>query len=158
MFWNFRRWKIRSFFKPRSWWKYDVYWLMKSSWFGLFRNRKYGLFWVKKLMKRWYLLITEKILFWTFRRWEIRSFFEPKSWWKDHIYWSLKSSCFELFVDGKYGLFSAKKMMERWYLLGLYEISMTFQDLGNMVSRAVWIIRFLFISSATFWLSSNHIK
>ena len=43
-------------------------------------------FWVKKLMERWYLLATEKFLFWTFRWWEIRSFFQPKSWWKDDIY------------------------------------------------------------------------
>ena len=43
-------------------------------------------FWVKKLMERWYLLVTEKFLFWTFRWWEIRSFFQPKSWWKGVIY------------------------------------------------------------------------
>ena len=42
-------------------------------------------FWVRKLMKRWYLLVTV-FLFWTFRWWEIRSFFQPKSWWKDDIY------------------------------------------------------------------------
>ena len=107
-------------------------------------------------------------MFWSFQKWEIRSFFEPKGWWKDDIYWLLKISCFELFSDGKYGLllseevdrkmiftgywevhvlhfsvmgrtvfFSAKKLMERWYLLGLFELSMIFQDLGNMVFRAV---------------------
>ena len=43
-------------------------------------------FWVKKLIERWYLLVTEKFLFWTFRWWEIRSFFQPESWWKDDIY------------------------------------------------------------------------
>ena len=104
-------------FEPKSWWKYDIYWLLKSSCFNLFGNGKYGLFlsqkvdgnmiftdywkvlvlnfsvmgntvffWVKKLMERWYLLVTEKFLFWTFRWWEIRSFFQPKSWWKDDIY------------------------------------------------------------------------
>ena len=97
-------------------------------------------------MEMWYLLITEK-LFWTFRVWEIQSFlrqkvkekmiftdywnvlvlnflgmentifFEAKSWWKDYIYWLLKSSCFELFRNGKYSLFWGKKLMERWYLL-----------------------------------------
>ena len=47
-------------------------------------------------------------------------------------------SYFELFGDGKYGLFfSAKKLMERSYLHGLFELSMIFQDLGNMVFRAV---------------------
>ena len=25
-------------------------------------------------------------MFWTFRRWKIQYFFEPKSWWKDDIY------------------------------------------------------------------------
>ena len=52
--------------------------------------------WAKKLIERWYLLITEKVLFWTFRWWEIRSFFESRSWWKDDIYWLLRSSCFDL--------------------------------------------------------------
>ena len=75
--------------------------------------------WAKNLTEIWYLLITGKFLFWTFRWWEIRSFFESRSWWKDDIYWLLTSSCFELFGNGKYGLFSAKKLMEKWYLLGL---------------------------------------
>ena len=43
-------------------------------------------FWVNKWMERWYLLVTEKFLFWNLRWWEIRSFFQPKSWWKDDIY------------------------------------------------------------------------
>ena len=124
--------------------------------------------WAEKLIERWYLLITEKVLFLTFWWWKIRCFFESRSWWKDDIYWLLRSSCFELFGDGKYGLFlsqevdgkmiftgyrevlvlnfsvmgkydlfSAKKLMERWYLLGLFELFMIFQDLGNMVFRAV---------------------
>ena len=42
--------------------------------------------WAKKLIERWYLLVTEKALFWTFRWWEIRSFFESRSLWKDDIY------------------------------------------------------------------------
>ena len=98
----------------------------------------------------------------------MRSFFEPKSWWKYDIYWLLKSYCFELFGDGKYGIFfsqkvdvkmiftdywkvlvlnfsmmgntvsfSAKKLMEIWYLLGLFELSMIFQHLRNMLFRAV---------------------
>ena len=78
---------------------------------------KYGLFWAKKLMEMWYLLITEMLLFRIFQEWEIRSSFEPNSWCKDDIYWLLKMSFFELFGDGKYGLFSAKKLIERWYYL-----------------------------------------
>ena len=105
-------------------------------------------------------------------------FFGPKSWKKYDIYWLLKSSCFELFRDVKYGLFlsqkvdgkmiftdyrtvlvlnsvmgntvfsSVKKLMERWYLLALFELSMIFQDLGNMLfvqwrSRwRLWHLRF----------------
>ena len=93
--------------------------------------------WAKKLMEIWYLLITGKFLFWNFRWWEIRSFFESRSWWKDDIYWLLRNSCFERFCDGKYCLFSAIKLMERWYLRGLFELSIIFQDLGNMVFRVV---------------------
>ena len=37
-------------------------------------------------MERWYLLVTENFLFWTFWWWEIRSFFQPKRWWEDDIY------------------------------------------------------------------------
>ena len=149
-----------------------VYYFRKSPCFEFFRDGKYDLFWAKKLMEIWYLLITEKFLFWNFREREIRSFlrqkvsgkmlftdywnvlfwtfrmesavffrqkvdgrmiftgywkllilsfsvmvntvfFEVKNWWKDDTYWLLKSYCFglpksswfELFGDGKYGLF-----------------------------------------------------
>ena len=68
------------------------------------------------------------------------SLFEQKGWWKYDIYWLLKSSCFELFGNGKCGLVWVKKLMERWYLLGILEVSMIFQDLRNMVFRAVRII------------------
>ena len=80
----------------------------------------------KKLIEIWYSLITEKFLFWTFRTWEIRSFFEPKSWRKDNIYWLLKNSCFELIGDGKYSLsFSQKadgKMIFGWSFWAFHDI------------------------------------
>ena len=60
------------------------YWEVPLLNFSVMENTVF--FWVEKLMERWYLLVTEKFLFWTFRRWEIRSFFQPKSWWKDDIY------------------------------------------------------------------------
>ena len=44
-------------------------------------------------MKIWYLLITKKFLFLTFLWWEIRFYFQPKSWWKDDIW------CFSAFHD-----------------------------------------------------------
>ena len=82
-------------------------------------------FWAKKLMER-YLLITEKFLFWTFWWWEIRSFFKSRSWWKDDIYWLLRSSCFELFGDGKYGLFFSQKvdgnMVFTWSFWAFHDI------------------------------------
>ena len=40
-------------------------------------------------------------------------------------------------VMGNYGLFPPKKLMKRWYLLGLFELSLTFQGLGYMVFYAV---------------------
>ena len=113
-------------------------------------------FWVKKVMKIWYLLIAEKFLFWSFREWEIRPFlsqkvdgkmlftdywkvivlnfsvigktifFESRSWWKDDIYWLMRSSCFELYGDGKYGLsFSQKvdeKMIYTWSFWDFHDI------------------------------------
>ena len=115
------------------------YWKVLILIFSGMRNTVF--FWAKKLMEIWYLLITENFLFWTFRWWEIRPFFESRSWWKDDIYWLLRKSCFELFGDAKYGLFSFKMLMERWYLLGLFELSMILQNLRNMVFRAMIIAK-----------------
>ena len=114
--------------------EYHAFWLLKNSSFKPSRNGKYG---------------------------------KPKNWWKDDIYWLLKSSCFKLFEDGKYGLLLAKELMEEWYsvitgkslfwtfwrwgtrsflsqklmerryFLGLFELFMIFQDLGNMAFCAV---------------------
>ena len=132
------------FFEPKRWWKDDIYLKVLILTFSGMGNTV--LFLSQKFMEIWYLLITEKSLFWTFWWWEIRSFFQSRSWWKDDIYWLLRSSCFELFGDGKYGLFSAKMLIERWYLLDLFELSMIFQDLGNMVFRTVLEIISIFQS------------
>ena len=82
--------------------------------------------WAKNLIERWYLPVTEKVLFWTFRWWKIRSFFEPRSWWKDDIYWLRRSSCLELFGDEKYGLFYSQKvdgkMIFTWSFWAFYDI------------------------------------
>ena len=53
---NFSVMGIRSFFESRSWWKDDIYCLLRSCCFELFGDGKYGLF------------------------------FQPKYWWKDDIY------------------------------------------------------------------------
>ena len=94
-------------------------------------------FWAKQLMEIFYLLIIERFLVWSFRNWEIRSFFEPKSWWKDYIYWLLKVVVLNFLVMKNTVFFWVKKLMERWYLLGLFELSMVFQGLGNMVFGAL---------------------
>ena len=68
------------------------YWLLKSSCFEIFGDGKCGIFSPKKLMEMWYLLITEKILFWTFWRWQIRPFLSQRvngktifsDYWKVH--------------------------------------------------------------------------
>ena len=49
-----------------------------------------------------------------------------KSWWKYDIYWLLKSSCFQLFGDGKYDLFFSQRVNEKmiftWSLWVFYDI------------------------------------
>ena len=106
--------------------EYHLYWLLKGPYFELLWDGIYGFFWAKKVAEIWYILITEKFLFWTFREWEMRPFlrqkvdeklvftdyrkvlvlnfyvmgntifFETKRWWKDYIYWLLKIFCFGL--------------------------------------------------------------
>ena len=78
--------KYGGFFEPKSWWKDDIYWLLKSSCFELFGGGNTVFSWAKKLIERWYLPVTEKFLFQTFWLREIRSFLQPKSWWRDDIY------------------------------------------------------------------------
>ena len=60
---NFLEMENAGFFEPKSWGEYDIYWLLKSSCFEPFGNEKHGLCWAKKLMERWYLLLTEKFCF-----------------------------------------------------------------------------------------------
>ena len=102
--------------------EYHVYWSLKSSCFEFFGVEKYGIFSGKKLMEIWYLLITEKFLFLPFRWWEIRSFLESKSWWKNYIYWLLRRSFFELFGDGKYVLFFSQKVDGKMIFIGYWEV------------------------------------
>ena len=93
--------------------------------------------WAKKLTKLWYLLITGKFLFWTFWWWEIRSFLSQEVERK-----MIFTGCWEVLVlnflvIGNTVFFSAKKVIEIWYLHGLFKLSRIFRDLGNMVFRAV---------------------
>ena len=93
--------------------KYGILWAKKLCYDMIFTNywkdfvlnflvmENTVFFWDKRLMERWFLMVTETFLLWTFRWWEIRSFF------------------------------LAKKLMERWYLLGLFELSTIFYGFGN---------------------------
>ena len=89
----------------------------------------------------------EKFSFWTFRRWEIRSCFDSKSWSK-MIFSSAPNTMFFEYGKvlvmnfseiGNTVFFWCKKLMESWYFLGILELFMMFQDLGNMVFCAVVI-------------------
>ena len=117
--------------------EYHVYWLLKSSCFELSRDGKYGLFWAKKLMERLYLLITGKFLFWTFLKWEIRYFLSLKNSGKMNFtgYW--KVLVLNFLEMGNAVFFWSGKLIQRWYLLGLFELSKIFQDLENIVFCAV---------------------
>ena len=45
----FGDWKYGLFFESRSWWKDDIYWLLRSSCFELFSDGKYGIFFSQKV-------------------------------------------------------------------------------------------------------------
>ena len=68
--------------------EYHVYWLLKSLCIEFFEDGKYGLFWAKKVMEMLYLLITEKLLFWSFWEQEISYFFSQKVDVKIILTWS----------------------------------------------------------------------
>ena len=80
-------------------------------------NFKCSLFWAKKLMEIWYLLIIEKFLFRTFQELEIRSFLRQKVSEKIIFtdYWNVLVLNFS--GMGNTASFWGKKLMERWYLL-----------------------------------------
>ena len=87
--------------------------------------------------------IMGKFLFRTFQRWEIRSSFDSKSW-GNMIFSSVWNTMFSEYGKvpvlnfseiGNTVFFWSKKLMESWYFLGIFELFMIFQDLGNMVSE-----------------------
>ena len=100
-------------------------------------------FWVKKLMERWYLLVTESSYFGLFGDGKygllLRVMGKYGLLLSQEVdgkiiftgYWDVLILNFS--VMGNTVFVSVKTLMERWYLLGLFELSMIFQDLGNMV-------------------------
>ena len=98
------------FFELKSWWKDDIYWLLKSSCFEHFRGGKNGLFLSQK--------VNGKMIFTDYLKVLVLTFSEI----------------------GNTVFFWAKKLMERWYLLDLFQLSMIFQDMENLVFCAVQTI------------------
>ena len=76
----FRRWKNTVSFEPKSWWKCDIYWLLKSSCLEYFRNGKYGLYLSQKVDAKMIFADYWKFLFLNFSVMGNTFFFQPKSW------------------------------------------------------------------------------
>ena len=95
---------------------------------------KNGIFWAIKLMQRWYLLISQKFLFWTFQRWEIQSLFETRGWWKWWYLLITEKFFFELFGGGKYGLLLGQAVDEKMIFAGYREVPvLNISVMGNTI-------------------------
>ena len=115
-----------------SWWKYDIYWLLKSSCFDLFGNEKYSLSWAKKVAGKMTFTDYWKVLVLTFSGMGNTVFFESKSWWKVGIRWLLKSSCFDVFGNWEIGSFLRQKVDGKMIFTGCWEILvLNFSVMGN---------------------------
>ena len=56
------------------------------------------------------------------------------AWMKYHLYWSLKSSCFEFFGDEKYGILWAKKLCYDMIFTNYWKVlALNFSVMGNTV-------------------------
>ena len=114
--------------------EYYVFWLLKNSSFKL---PEMGNMVSQKTDGKTIFTDFWKVLVLNFLKMGNTVYFWQKCWWKNDIQWLLESTCFEPFGDGEHGLFWAKKLMERWCFLCLFELFMIFQDLGNMAFCAV---------------------
>ena len=89
-----------------------------------------------------YFLITKKFLLWIFP-WRIRSFLNQKVEGKDNIYWLLKSYCFELFGNGKHGVFWNEKVDGKMIFTDYWKrLVLRFFVMENMVSFSTRNMRF----------------
>ena len=59
------------FFESRSWWKDDIYWLLRCSCFELFGDEKYGLFFSQKSLWKDDIYVVFLSFLWYCRTWEI---------------------------------------------------------------------------------------
>ena len=82
----------------------------------------------------------------------MRSFLEPKSWRKYRIYWLLENSCFELFVDGKYGFCSSQEVYGKMIFTVYWEVLvLNFSVMGNMVFFSAKKVDGKMIFTWSFW-------
>ena len=68
-------------------------------------------------MEIWYLLITEKFLFSSFREWNIQSF-SAKKLMKTCYLLITKKALFQLLGDGKYGIFLSQEVDRKMMFTG----------------------------------------
>ena len=104
---NFPEMGNTVFFEPKNWWKDYIYWLLENSCFELSWNGKYGIF--LSLKNSGKMIFTD--------------------------YW--KVLVLNFLEMGNAVFFSSEKLIQKWYLLGLFELSKIFQDLENIVFCAV---------------------
>ena len=141
LFWNF--WDEKWYFLSQK-----VYGKMIFTGFWKVFLLNFSVMWNKvsfesrSWWKRWYLLITENFLFWTFRWWEIRSFFMSRGWWKDDIYlvflrfpWYSRTWEIRLFVQ--WWLRTLGNEYANVLLLFIYFLLYEFP---NFISSLYWLI------------------
>ena len=117
LFWIFWRWKIWYFWAKKL---MEIYLLITEkflSW-SFYRMGNTVFSWAKKLIERWYLLITEKFCFELFGDGKYGLFLSQENNGRIIFtgYWEGLVLSFFL-VMGNTVFFSAKKLMERWYVL-----------------------------------------
>ena len=78
--------KNTVFFEAKIWWKYDIYWLLKSSYRELFRNGKYGLVMSQNADGKMIFTDYWKVLVLNFSVMANKTFFQPKIWLEDDIH------------------------------------------------------------------------
>ena len=83
---NFPEIEIRYFYL-KSWWKHDIYWLLESTCFELFRGGKYGLFLSQKVDGKMMFTDYWKVFVLNVSEMENTVFFWAKKLRKNDIYW-----------------------------------------------------------------------
>ena len=89
---------------------------------------------------------------------------KKKKWYDDiifsmeyHVYWSLKSSCFEIFGDGKYDFFLSQKFDENMFIDTVIGRTASFTRIFVYNFRH-YVIREWFLKTKLVWQSSLPFK